>query len=151
KSIYQRVAALPPGVYRIDVVARDIFTGNRGIVSMGFKVPRYDDKTLSTSTLVLASTMRATDTRDIGSRFVVGSTKLIPNLTGEYKQGQQVGVYMQVYNAGIDETTLRPSVDVDYLILQDGKEISRVKEDWRGLSDSSQRLTLARSLPTENL
>ena len=91
------------------------------------------------------------DTRDPGNRFVVGNTKLIPNLSGEYKQGQPVGVYMQVYNAGIDQTTLRPAVDVDYVVLKDGKELSRVKEDWSGLSDSSQRLTLARSLPTEKL
>jgi len=69
----------------------------------------------------------------------------------EYKPGERVGVYMQVYNAGIDQTTLRPAVDVDYVLLKDGKEISRVKEDWSGLSDSGQRLTLARLLPTENL
>ena len=95
--------------------------------------------------------MRATDARDTGNRFVVGNTKLIPNLMGEYKPGERVGVYMQVYNAGIDQTTLRPAVDVDYVLLKDGKEISRVKEDWSGLSDSGQRLTLARLLPTENL
>jgi len=56
---------------------------------------------------------------------------------------------MQVYNAGIDQTTLRPAVDVDYILLKDGREITHVKEDWSGLSDSSQRLTLAKSLPTE--
>jgi hypothetical protein len=151
RSIYQKAAALPPGNYKIDVVVRDIITGNRGVVSMGFKVPKYDDRTLSASTLVLASTMRATDARDTGNRFVVGNTKLIPNLMGEYKPGERVGVYMQVYNAGIDQTTLRPAVDVDYVLLKDGKEISRVKEDWSGLSDSGQRLTLARLLPTENL
>ena len=151
RSIYQRVAALPPGIYKVDLLVRDIATGNRGVVNMGFKVPKYDDKTLSASSLVLASVMRATDSRDVGARFVVGNTKLIPNLTGEYKEGQQVGVYMQVYNAGIDQTTLRPAVDVEYILLKDGKQISRSKEDWSGLSDSSQRLTLARSLPTENL
>jgi hypothetical protein len=142
---------LPPGTYKIDIVVRDIVTGNRGVVSMGFKVPKYDDRTLSASTLVLASTMRATDSRDTGNRFVVGNTKLIPNLMGEYKPGERVGVYMQVYNAGIDQTTLRPAVDVDYILFKDGKELSRLKEDWSGLSDSSQRLTLAKSLPTEKL
>jgi len=151
RSIYQRVAALPPGVYKADILVRDISTGNQGTVHMGFTVTKYDDKTLSTSTLVLASTMRATDMGDIGNRFVVRGIKLIPNLTSEYKQGQKVGVYMQVYNAGVDQTNLRPAVDVDYLILRDGKEISRLKEDWTGLSDSGPRLTLARSLPTEGL
>jgi hypothetical protein len=62
-----------------------------------------------------------------------------------------LGVYLQIYNAGTDETTLRPSVDVEYLIVKDGKQFSSTKEDWSGLSDSSQRLTLSRLLPTENL
>ena len=127
RSFYQLITALPPGIYKVDLPVRDIATGNRGAVNIGFKVPKYDDKTLSASTLVLASIMRATDSRDIGTRFVVGNTKLIPNLIGEYKQVQLVGVYMQVYNAGIDQTTLRPAVDVDYVLLKDGKEISRFK------------------------
>ncbi len=55
---------------------------------------------------------------------------------------------MQVYNAGIDQTTLRPAVDVDYVLYKGGKEIFRQAEDWTGLSDSGQRLTLARLLPT---
>jgi 5-hydroxyisourate hydrolase-like protein (transthyretin family) len=58
---------------------------------------------------------------------------------------------MQIYNAGIDQTTLRPAVDVEYLLLKDGKEILRQSENWEGLSDSGQRLTLARMIPTSTL
>ena len=72
----------------------------------------------------------------------------MPNLSGVYKQGQEVGIYMQVYNSGIDQTTLRPAVDVDYVLSKSGKEILHQAEDWSGLSDSGQRLTLARLLPT---
>ena len=83
--------------------------------------------------------------------FVIGGNKVIPNLAGIYKQGEPVGVYLQVYNAGIDQTTLRPAVDVEYVLSKGGKEILRQKEDWSGLSDSGQRLTLARLLPTNTL
>ncbi len=151
KSIYQKAVALTPGTYRVDVVVRDVNTGNRGIVNQGFTVPRYDEKKLSTSTMILASKMRSTNERDIGGMFVIGNAKVIPNLSGEYKQGQDVGVYMQVYNAGIDQTTLRPAVDVDYVLVKNGKEVFRQPEDWSGLSDSGQRLTLARLLPTQGL
>jgi hypothetical protein len=58
---------------------------------------------------------------------------------------------MQVYNAEIDQTTLRPAVDVEYVLSKGGKELMRQKEDWSGLSDSGQRLTLARLLPTEQI
>jgi hypothetical protein len=82
---------------------------------------------------------------------VIGQTKVIPNVSGIYKRGQPVGVYMQVYNAGIDQTTLRPSVDVEYALLKDGKELGKQKEDWRGMSDSGQRLTLARLIDSSGL
>lgn len=149
KSVYQKAVALPPGNYKIDVVVRDVGTGNKGIVNMGFEVPRYDEKKLSTSSLILASKLRPTNGRDIGQPFVIGNAKVIPNLSGIYKKGQEVGVYLQVYNAGIDQTTLRPSLDVEYVLYKGGKEVLRQAEDWSGMSDSGQRLTLARLLPTE--
>ena len=148
KSVYQKAIALTPGTYKVDVVVRDVSTGNKGIVNLGFAVPRYDEKKLSTSSLVLTSKLRSTNERDIGQMFVIGGAKVIPNLGGAYKLGQEVGIYLQVYNAEIDQTTLRPAVDVEYVLTKGGKEVLRQAEDWNGLSDSGQRLTLARLLPT---
>ncbi len=149
KSVYQKAVALTPGTYKVDVVVRDVETGNRGLVNMGFTVPRYDEKKLSTSSMILASKLRSTTESDIGGQFVIGNAKVIPNLSGTYKKGQEVGIYLQVYNAGIDQTTLRPAVDVEYVLTKGGKEVLRQAEDWSGLSDSGQRLTLARLLPTD--
>ena len=148
KSVYQKAIALAPGTYKVDVVVRDVKSGNKGIQNIGFVVPRYDEKKLSTSSLVLTSKLRTTTESDIGRMFVVGNAKVIPNLSGVYQRGQEVGVYMQVYNAEVDQTTLRPAVDVLYILTKDGKELLRQSEDWSGLSDSGQRLTLARLLPT---
>jgi GWxTD domain-containing protein len=150
-SIYQKAIALTPGTYKVDVVVRDVKSGNRGLRQIGFTVPKYDPEKLSASTLILASRLYTTDERDIGGRFVIGDKKVVPNLKGVYKKGQEVGIYLQVYNAGIDQITLRPSVDVDYVLVKDGKEIFKQKEDWSSLSDSGQRLTLARLLPTAGI
>lgn len=151
KSVYQKAIALTPGTYKVDVVVRDVVSGNRGIRSLGFTVPKYEENKLGTSTLILASKLYSTTDKDIGGMFVIGGAKVIPNLSGIYKKGQDVGVYMQIYNAGIDQTTLRPSVDVEYILMNGGKEVLRQKEDWSGLSDSGQRLTIARLLPTDRL
>lgn len=151
KSVYQSAQTLEPGTYKVQVVVRDVASGNKGIRSLGFTVPRYDDEKLMTSTLILAAKLRTTDDRDIGGRFVIGNAKVIPNLSGVFRRGQEVGIYMQVYNAKIDQTTLRPAVDVEYVLLKGGKEILKQEEDWSGLSDSGQRLTLARLLPTNEL
>ena len=152
KSVYQTAVPLTPGAtYKVGVVVRDVESGKQGVQNLGFTVPRYNDDKLGASTLILASKLRQTTDRDIGGRFVIGNAKVIPNLSGVYRKGQQVGIYMQVYNSGIDQTTLRPAVDVRYILMKDGKVLLDQPEDWNGLSDSGQRLTLARLLPTATL
>jgi len=151
KSVYQKAIALTPGTYKVDVVVRDVVSGNKGIRSIGFTVPKFEENKLGTSSLILASKLYSTTEKDIGGMFVIGTEKVVPNLSGVYKKGQEVGIYMQVYNTGIDQTTLRPAVDVDYVLFKDGKEVLTQKEDWKGLSDAGQRLTLARLLQTSAL
>ncbi len=151
KSVYQKAYTLTPGTYKVDVVVRDVGTGNRGVRSIGFTVPKFEENKLNISSLILASKLYSTTEKDIGGMFVIGDTKVLPNLSGVYKKGQEVGIYMQVYNTGIDQTTLRPAVDVDYVLSKDGKELLSQKEDWKGMSDAGQRLTLARLLPTNAL
>jgi GWxTD domain-containing protein len=151
KSAYQKAVALAPGTYKVDVIVRDVSSGATGVKHVGFTVPRYDPQKLSTSTLVLAAKLESLIDRPAVGQFVIGQTKVIPNVSGIYHRGQPVGVYLQVYNAGVDQTTLRPSVDVEYALSKDGKELGKQSEDWRGLSDSGQRLTLARLIDTRAL
>ena len=151
KSAYQKAVALPPGTYKVDVIVRDVASGATGVRHVALPVPKYDPTKLSTSTLVLAAKLESLIDKPAVGQFVIGQTKVIPNVSGIYHRGSPVGVYLQVYNAGIDQTTLRPSVDVEYALTKDGKEIGKQAEDWRGLSDSGQRLTLARLIDTRQL
>jgi GWxTD domain-containing protein len=151
KSAYQKAVPLLPGTYKVDVIVRDVASGATGIRHMGFTVPKYDPQKLSTSTLVLAAKLESLVNQPAVGQFVIGQTKVIPNVSGVYRRGQAVGVYLQVYNAGVDQTTLRPSVDVEYALLRDGKELGKQAEDWRGMSDSGQRLTLARLIDSRAL
>ncbi len=151
KSAYQKAVALAPGTYKVDVIVRDVVSGATGIRHVGFTVPRYDPAKLSTSTLILAAKLQSLIDQPAVGQFVIGQTKVIPNVSGTYHRGQPVGVYMQVYNAGIDQTTLRPSVDVEYALLKDGKELGKQVEDWKGMSDAGQRLTLARLIDSSPL
>jgi len=151
KSAYQKAVPLSPGTYKVDVIVRDVTSGATGIKHMGFTVPKYDQAKLSTSTLVLAAKLESLTDQPAVGQFVIGQTKVIPNVAGVYHRGQPVGVYMQIYNAGIDQTTLRPSIDVEYALIKDGKEVGKQAEDWKGMSDSGQRLTLARLIDTRAL
>jgi len=151
KSAYQKAVALSPGTYRVDVIVRDVASGATGVRHVGFVVPKYDTAKLATSTLVLAAKLEGLGDQPAVGMFTIGNVKVIPNVSGTYHKGTPVGIYMQIYNAGIDQTTLRPSVDVEYALMKGGKEIFKAPEDWRGNSDAGQRLTLARLIDSRTL
>src|SRR5207244_2133961 len=124
--------------------------GAASIHHVGFAVPKFGTE-LASSSLILASLLEQVSGVPSSRQFLIGDKKVIPNLSATYHRGAPVGIYMQIYNAGIDQTTLRPSVDVEYALIKDGKEIGKQMEDWRGNSDSGQRLTLARLLDSRAL
>ena len=151
KSAYGRTVVLKPGRYRLDVMVRDVESGAAGIRHHGFEVPQYNSERLAASSIILATKLESMAGKVAAGPFVIGQTKVIPNLSGDYSQGEPVGVYLQAYNVGIDQTTLQPAVDVDYVLLKDGKQISAQKEDWRGAADPGPRLTLTRLIETKDL
>jgi len=57
-------------------------------------------------------------------------------MTQTFKPGTPIGVFLQVYNAQIDQYTLMPNVDVNYIVTHNGQEIARVLEDGKtGVKD----------------
>ncbi|HKP36844.1 MAG TPA: GWxTD domain-containing protein [Pyrinomonadaceae bacterium] len=150
RAAYQKALPMLPGRYRVDLIVRDVNSGAAGVQHLGFEVPKFGDQ-LASSSLVLASVLEQISDVPASRQFVIGDKKVIPNLTGTFHRGKPIGVYMQIYNTGIDQTTLRPSVDVEYVLMKDGKELGKQIEDWRGNSDSGQRLTLARLLDSRDL
>jgi len=151
KSAYAKAVVLPPGHYRLDLMVRDVESGATGVQHLGFHVPTFPTDKLAASSVVLAAKLENLAGKVGGGQFVIGTTKVVPNLSGTYKRGQPIGIYLQVYNAAIDQTLLRPAVDVDYVLLKDGKELRRESEDWREINDAGQRLTLTRLIDTRSL
>ncbi len=151
KSAYAKAVVLQPGRYRVDVRVVDIASGAEGIKQFGFEVPRFEPGKLAVSSLVLTSKLENMSGQPSIGPFVIGPNKVVPNLTGVYRRGQPIGFYLQVYNAGIDQTTLRPSVEVEYVLLKDGKELRKQQENWNGMSDAGERLTLAHLLDSRSL
>ena len=151
KSVYARAFVLEPGRYRVDVILRDVESGAMGRQQVALIVPDYPSDRLTTSSLVLAAKLENAKDGVAGGPFFIGTTKVIPNLTGGYRRSEPVGIYLQVYNAGIDQTTLKPAADVEYVLLKDGKELSRQKEHWRKIDSTGERLTLTHLLDTRPL
>ena len=150
KSAYQKAVPLPPGRYRVDLLVRDVESGAASLQHVGFEVPKFGVN-LTSSSLILASVLEQVADAPASRQFVIGDKKVIPNLTAEYHRGASIGIYMQIYNAGIDQTTLRPSVDVEYALVKDGQEVGKLVEDWRGTNSTGERLTLARLIDSRGL
>jgi GWxTD domain-containing protein len=151
KSAYARTFILEPGRYKVDVIVRDTKSGAAGMRQVGFVVPEYPADRLSASSIVLAAKLENMESGAAITPFVIGKTKVIPNLSGTFHRSQPIGVYLQVYNAAIDQTTLRPAADAEYVLLKNGKEIARHIEDWRQINDAGQRLTLSRLIDSRTL
>lgn len=150
RSAYQKAVPLSPGRYRVDLLVRDIESGAASLQHVGFEVPKFGAR-LASSSLILASVIEQVSDIPASRQFVIGDKKVIPNLTASYHRGAPVGIYLQIYNAGIDQTSLRPSVDVEYVLLKDEKEVGKQIEDWRGTSTAGDRLTLARLIDSRAL
>src|SRR5215217_6989776 len=151
KSAYARAFILTPGRYRVDVIVRDIQSGAAGIKQVGFIVPEFPTDRLSASSVVLAAKLENMESGAAVGPFVIGTTKVIPNLSGVFKRNQPVGVYLQIYNAAVDQTTLRPAADAEYVLLKNGKEVAKQTEEWRQINDAGQRLTLSRLIDSRSL
>src|SRR3989475_4318442 len=80
-SIYQKAVPLRPGLYRLDIVLKDVPSGNVGVINTGLRVPRFEDDKLEASTLILADLIERVPAKQVGLRqFVLGSTKVRPKL-----------------------------------------------------------------------
>ena len=155
RSIYQKNVVLPPGRYKIDVVARDVTSGKTGILHHSFEVPRYQEKQLATSTLILAASIEPLDNRTIPSgMFIMGRYKVKPFVSGIYKPGQNLALFLQVYDADMDQATLQPALKVEYIISKDGQQVMYILEDGKGQAGiidlKGQQLTVARGIPIKD-
>jgi len=120
-SIYQKSVPLAPGLYRLNIVVRDVVGGNTNKYELVLNVPRYDPDKLVISSLVLADLIEKTSTRGIGTgQFVIGETKVRPRITNTFRRDEKMGIYLKVYNFTPDEKTQKPSGQVDYEIVKNG-------------------------------
>ena len=146
-SIYQKVLPLSPGLYKIDLVLKDINSSNVGTVNQALQVPRFSDEQLTTSSLILADLIEPLPPRQVGSApFVLGNLKVRPSVNQEFFQNQELKYWIQVYNLQIDENTLKPSATVETLITRDGEQVRKIVEDTAELSGAAQQMTLQKTL-----
>jgi GWxTD domain-containing protein len=151
RSEYQKIVALAPGQrYKLDLVVKDVNSKTVGAKSVGLNIQKYDDSTLQLSSIILANTIsQAPVSSSQLDEYVIGDLKILPNVKNEYVLGQDLKLYVQVYNAAIDQTNLKPSLDVTYTLKKDGKVIQILQDnEGKGIQlFSGIRAVLLRQIP----
>ena len=92
---------VPPGVYRLEVKARDRMTGRLGIYRQQVVVESYHREGLRVSDLELAYKVSEADAEP--GKFGKNGLNVVPMPSRTYGTGQNVFVYYEIYNLKRDE------------------------------------------------
>jgi len=142
-SIYQKAVPLSPNLYRLDIVIKDINSGNVGVVNTRLAVPHFEDDQLSSSSLVLADQITEVSAKDIGlGQFVIGDVKVRPKMDETFAQNEPMGVFLQVYNLKIDDKTHKPDASVEFRVLKGNQEVLKYDMPKNQLPERGEEMTL---------
>jgi GWxTD domain-containing protein len=151
-SIYQKSLPLRPGLYRLDIVVKDVNSGNVGAVNTRLAVPRFDEDKLEASTLILADQIEHVPSKQIGTgQFVLGSSKVRPKMDASFTTTDKMGIYLQVYGLKPDEKTHKSDAAFVYTVKKGDQQIMQFKETSADMKQTGDQVTIERLLPLATL
>jgi GWxTD domain-containing protein len=155
RQIYQHSIALPPGRYHLNIVAKDIASGNTNVYEAAVDVPHFSEDRLGSSSLILADTLEKLPVRSIGgAMFAIGDTKVRPRIGDTFKTDEKMGVYVQFYNFAPEEKTNKPDGSIQYIISKVGsnENLFDVTEDLSSVQyAAANQVTIQKLLPLKTL
>jgi len=153
-SIYQKAVPLSPGLYRLDIVLKDVNSGNVGVVNTRLGVPHYEDEKLSSSSLILADQIQRVSSKDIGvGQFVLGDVKVRPKMDGAFAGNDNLGIFLQVYNLKVDDKTHKADAAVEYRVMREkqAEPVMKFSETGDQLGQRGEELTLEKAVKLSTL
>jgi GWxTD domain-containing protein len=159
-QVYGKSIPLKPGLYRLDVVIKDVNGDRVGTWRKSLQVPEFADDRLSSSSLIVAGTMEPVPTRNVGTgSFVIGTTKVVPRVQPadgtpvSFKRNQKMNFWMQVYNLSVDDKTHKPSATVEYNVVNatTNKNVVHSVESTDTMGNIGDQMTLQKTLAAANL
>jgi GWxTD domain-containing protein len=151
-SVYQKSLPLRPGLYRLDLVIKDVDSGNVGAVNTRLAVPRYEDEKLEASSLILADQIEHVPAKQIGTgQFVLGSSKVRPRLEADFTTADKLGIYLQIYNLKGDEKTHKSNATFLYTVKKGDQQVMQFKETSADMKQTGDQVTIERLLPLATL
>ena len=155
RQIWQQQVALAPGRYHLNIVAKDITSGNTNVYEAAIDVPHFNDDRLASSSLILADTIEKLPTQSIGGgTFTIGDMKVRPRMGDTFKTDEKMGVYVQFYNFAPEEKTNKPDGTIEYTVSKVGAtdNVIDVTEDLSAIQyAAAPQVTVQKLLPLKTL
>ena len=152
RAVYQKALALRPGLYKLNLVLKDLNSGNVGTMEQRLVVPRFEEDQLAHSSLILADLIERVPSKNVGSgQFVIGNSKVRPAVGETFGPNDTMGIYFQVYNLGVSDQTHKPDATIEYAILQGGKTIFDFTETTAQMERAGEQLTIEKVLSLKDL
>lgn len=161
-ALYWNAQPMRPGLYRLNVVAKDVNGDKVGVISKSYTVPDFsNEEKLASSSLILADQLSPVPAREIGTgNFVIGTNRVRPRVAPTdgktpmtFKKEEKVNFWMQVYNLGLDGQTKKPSATVEIQVVNtaNNQPVVDFTESTAQMGNVGEQLTLAKTLPLSKL
>ncbi len=157
RATYQKVLLLDSGTrYKLDLIMKDLSSNNIGAVKHGIIPPpsMREREKLSSSSMLLSNHMQELpEAPNQDQMFVLGDVKIRPSIDKSFSKKLPLGVYLHLYNFGMDQSSNTPQMQVAYRISRDGEVIGEAT-DSRGESIqffSDRRMVLLKRLNLRSL
>ena len=125
RKSFQKVLPLPPGIYKLDLIAKDLGSQKIGHLQQRLRLPVSVPEGLSLSSLVLSDTMVPAKGETLPSPFVtVLGWKVYPAQGRRFHAGDRLGVYFEVYSFEVDQSRDLADLDISATIVNSrGEEL----------------------------
>ncbi len=154
-SVYQKQIMVKPGLYRLDLIVRDVAAGKMGTLQTRVQIPALTRDALALSPVILSR--RVEELKRSGEPpglFEVGDLKIIPEVGDTFTTGDHLYFYIQAYNVAADQISGRPSLRIAYAVRAgNDTAVLNAQDDKGDLIHyySPQRVVFRGTVPVQNL
>lgn len=114
----QTAMSVEADAHKIHLLILDNFSGKVGTYHQEISVPKFTNEELNLSDIILTSGKKAER-----EEATLSEEKMFAGITSKFHPGEELNVYIEVYNLILNSETGLSSFTVEYSFLQDGKLI----------------------------
>ena len=152
RSMYQKVLLLENKTrYKLDLIVKDLSSNNIGAIKQAIIPPASvkEKEKLSSSSLILSDFIQQLgELPKYDEMFVLGDVWIRPSIDKSFSRKLPLGIYLHLYNFGMDQSSNSPELEVNYRIRRGGQVIQEATDSGGESIQfvSGQRLVLIKRL-----